>query len=254
MTNIMEGENIHKFFGGLAAISELDFRIGEGEIVGLIGPNGAGKTTLINVVTGLSSASRGVVRFRGKDITRAKPHHIGRMGIARTFQVVKPFAGMTVAENILVAALFGRRGMKRNHREAMTKVDEVLEIIGLAHKRDLSVESTTIPDRKRLELAKALAMEPELIFLDEVMAGLTPKEIENVMALIQRLNREGISFLVIEHVMKAVMGISHRVLVLHHGKPIAEGTPQEIVQDEKVIGAYLGSKYGKGRNGTVLDA
>jgi len=253
MKHIMEGENISKFFGGLAAISELDFRIKEGEIVGLIGPNGAGKTTLINIVTGVAPASKGAVLFRGKDITRSKPHHIGRMGIARTFQVVKPFAGMTVAENVLVAALFGKHGMKRSRKEAMANVDVVLETVGLAPKRDVPVESTTIPDRKRLELAKALAMEPDLVFLDEVMAGLTPKEVENVMGLIQRLNREGMSFLVIEHVMKAVMGISHRVLVLHHGKPIAEGTPQEVVRDEKVISAYLGSRYGK-KAGVALDA
>ncbi len=251
MKPIMEGESISKFFGGLAAISELDFRIREGEIVGLIGPNGAGKTTLINVVTGVSPASRGAVRFRGKDITREKPHHIGRMGIARTFQVVKPFAGMTVAENVMVAALFGRRGMSRSRREAQAKVDEVLHTVGLSAKRNVGVESTTIPDRKRLELAKALAMEPDLVFLDEVMAGLTPKEIEGVMALIQRLNREGMSFLVIEHVMKAVMGISHRVVVLHHGRPIAEGTPDEVVRDERVIGAYLGSKYARKAEGAA---
>ena len=249
----MEGEKVSKFFGGLAAISDLDFRIKEGEIVGLIGPNGSGKTTLINVVTGIAPASKGAIRFRGKDITRSKAYHIGRMGIARTFQVVKPFAGMTVAENVLVAALFGKNGMKRSRKEAMANVDVVLETLGLAAKRDFHVESTTIPDRKRLELAKALAMEPDLVFLDEVMAGLTPKEVENVMALIQRLNRDGMSFLVIEHVMKAVMGISHRVLVLHHGKSIAEGTPHEVVQDEKVISAYLGSRYGK-KAEVALDA
>ena len=253
MRHIMEGEKVSKFFGGLAAISDLDFRIKEGEIVGLIGPNGSGKTTLINVVTGIAPASKGAIRFRGKDITRSKAYHIGRMGIARTFQVVKPFAGMTVAENVLVAALFGKNGMKRSRKEAMANVDVVLETLGLAAKRDFHVESTTIPDRKRLELAKALAMEPDLVFLDEVMAGLTPKEVENVMALIQRLNRDGMSFLVIEHVMKAVMGISHRVLVLHHGKSIAEGTPHEVVQDEKVISAYLGSRYGK-KAEVALDA
>lgn len=253
MRHIMEGENVSKFYGGLAAISDLDFRIKEGEIVGLIGPNGAGKTTLINIITGVAPASSGAIRFRGTDITRSKPCHIGRMGIARTFQVVKPFAGMTVAENVLVAALFGKRGMKRSQKEAMASVDVILETVGLAAKRDVPVESTTIPDRKRLELAKALAMEPDLVFLDEVMAGLTPKEVENVMGLIQRLNREGMAFLVIEHVMKAVMGISHRVLVLHHGKSIAEGTPHEVVQDEKVISAYLGSRYGK-KAEVALDA
>jgi branched-chain amino acid transport system ATP-binding protein len=242
---LMEGKEVTRYFGGLAAVHELTFTIKEGEIVGLIGPNGAGKTTLINIVTGITPASEGRVHFKGKDVTYHRPDALGQMGIARTFQIVKPFAGMTVAENVMVGALFGKNGTKRNRKQALRKVDEVLDVVGLGPKRDVRVEGTTIPDRKRLELAKALAMEPDLMFLDEVMAGLTPREVEDVMVLVQKLNKGGITFLVIEHVMKAVMGISHRVLVLHHGKSIAEGTPDEIIRNDKVIEAYLGARYAK---------
>jgi branched-chain amino acid transport system ATP-binding protein len=247
MEIILRGENVSKYFGGLAALSDVTFQIAKGEIVGLIGPNGAGKTTLVNVITGVYPASKGKVRFKEEDITRAKPYHIGRMGIARTFQIVKSFSGMTVKENVLIGALFGKSGMKRTTKEALKKVEEVLKFIGLEKKKDFPVEETTIPDRKRLELAKALAMEPDLLFLDEVMAGLRPKEMEDVMALIKELNRSGITILLIEHVMKAIMGISHRVIVLHEGRLIAGGTPEEISKDEKVIRAYLGSRYAKRR-------
>ncbi len=247
MEILLKGENISKYFGGLAALSDLTFQIERGEIVGLIGPNGAGKTTLVNVVTAVYPASKGKIQFREADITHAKPYQVGRMGIARTFQIVKPFSRMTVKENVLIGALFGKSGMKRTTQEALKKAEEVLEFIGLGDKRDFPVEETTIPDRKRLELAKALAMEPELLFLDEVMAGLRPKEMEDVMTLIKELNRNGITILLIEHVMKAIMGISHRVVVLHEGRLIAEGTPDEISGDEKVIRAYLGSRYAKRR-------
>lgn len=247
MEILLKGENVSKYFGGLAALSDLTFQIEKGEIVGLIGPNGAGKTTLVNVITGVYPVSKGKIRFREEDITHAKPYHIGRMGIARTFQIVKPFSGMTVKENVLIGALFGKSGMKRTIKEALKKVEEVLEFIGLEKKKDFPVEETTIPDRKRLELAKALAMEPEILFLDEVMAGLRPKEMEDVMGLIKELNQNGITILLIEHVMKAIMGISDRVIVLHEGRLIAGGTPEEISKDEKVIKAYLGSRYAKSR-------
>lgn len=247
MEILLKGENVSKYFGGLAALSDVTFQIAKGEIVGLIGPNGAGKTTLVNVITGVYPASKGKVRFKEEDITRAKPYHIGRMGIARTFQIVKSFSGMTVKENVLIGALFGKSGMKRTTKEALKKVEEVLEFIGLEKKKDFPVEETTIPDRKRLELAKALAMEPEILFLDEVMAGLRPKEMEDVMGLIKELNQNGITILLIEHVMKAIMGISDRVIVLHEGRLIAGGTPEEISKDEKVIKAYLGSRYAKSR-------
>lgn len=247
MEILLAGEKLSKYFGGLAALSDLTFQIMRGEIVGLIGPNGAGKTTLVNVLTGIDPASKGKVWFRERDITHAKPYHIGRMGIARTFQVVKPFGGLTVGENVLIGALFGGSGMRRTKREALEKVEEILEFVGLLKERDKPVEETTTPDRKRLELAKALAMGPELLLLDEVMAGLRPKEMEEMMVLLKSLNREGMTILLIEHVMKAIMKISDRVIVLHQGRLIANGTPDEIVRDEKVIKAYLGSRYGKRR-------
>lgn len=250
MTEILlQGEKVSKYFGGLAALSDLTFQIKKGEIVGLIGPNGAGKTTLVNVITGLFSASTGKIRFKEEDITHAKPYHIGRIGIARTFQIVKCFSRMTVEENVLIGALFGKSGIRRTKKEALIRVGEVLEFVGLVKKKDVLVEKTTIPDRKRMEVALALAMEPELLFLDEVMAGLTPKEMEEMMALFRELNRNGMTILLIEHVMKAIMGISHRVIALHEGRLIAEGTPEEISKNDKVIEAYLGSRYAKRMEG-----
>jgi len=251
MEILLEGKEVSKYFGGLAALFDVTFYIRKGEIVGLIGPNGAGKTTLVNTITGIYPVSKGNIRFKEEDITHAKPYHIGRMGIARTFQIVKAFSGMTVEENVLIGALFGKSGLKRTKQEALRKVGEVLEFVGLVKKKDAPVEETTIPDRKRLELAKALAMEPELLFLDEVMAGLRPKEMDDMMALLKELNRNGITILLIEHVMKAIMGISDRVIVLHEGRLIAEGTPEEISKDEKVIKAYLGSRYAKRRDEEV---
>jgi len=250
MTEILlQGEKVSKYFGGLAALSDLTFQIKKGEIVGLIGPNGAGKTTLVNVITGLLSASTGKILFKEEDITRAKPYHIGRIGMARTFQIVKCFSRMTVEENVLIGALFGKSGLRRTKKEALIKVGEALEFVGLAKKRDVLVEKTTIPDRKRMEVALALAMEPELLFLDEVMAGLTPREMEEMMALFRELNRNGMTILLIEHVMKAIMGISHRVIALHEGRLIAEGTPEEISKNDKVIEAYLGLRYAKRMEG-----
>ncbi len=251
MDILLEGNGVSKYFGGLAALANLNFQVRKGEIVGLIGPNGAGKTTLINVITGISPLSRGTIRFKGEDITYTKPHHIGQMGIARTFQIVKPFSGMTFEENVLIGALFGKSGMKRTMPEALEKAGEVLKFVGLEKKKDLAVEGTTLPDRKRLELAKALAMEPELLLLDEVMAGLTPKEIEDVMALVRTLKQGGITVLVIEHVMKAIMGISDRIIVLHQGESIAEGGPDEISKNDRVIAAYLGARYAKRRDAGV---
>jgi branched-chain amino acid transport system ATP-binding protein len=250
MTEILlQGEKVSKYFGGLAALSDLTFQIKKGEIVGLIGPNGAGKTTLVNVITGLLSASTGKIRFKEEDITHAKPYHIGRIGIARTFQIVKWFSRMTVEENVLIGALFGKSGIGRTKKEALIKVGDVLEFVGLVRKKDVLVEKTTIADRKRMEVALTLAMEPELLFLDEVMAGLTPKEMEEMMALFKELNRNGMTILLIEHVMKAIMGISHRVIALHEGRLIAEGNPEEISKNDKVIEAYLGSRYAKRMDG-----
>jgi branched-chain amino acid transport system ATP-binding protein len=230
-------------FGGLAAVDDVSFDVREGEILGLIGPNGAGKTTLVNLVTGLDWPNGGDVAFFGKSIRHLPPHERGRLGIVRTFQVVKPLLGMTVRENAMVGALFGTEGHTRDLREAAHKADEALAIVGLEAKQHWPVEEVTLADRKALELARALATGPRLLLLDEVMAGLNPTEMDRKIALLRRLNQQGITMLVIEHVMRVVMTLSHRVLVLHHGQKIAQGPPAEVARDEQVVRAYLGTRY-----------
>ncbi len=242
---ILEGRKVSKFFGGLAALRDVDFQIREGEILGLIGPNGAGKTTLINVITGTEQLTNGDIFFKGRSIKGLKPYDIGRLGIARTFQVVKPFKNMTVFENVLIGALFGKGGLNASFSSARKKALDIISELGLYEKRNMLSLHLTIPDQKRLELAKALAMVPEILLLDEVMAGLNPKEIEEAMELILRINARGVTILVIEHVMKAIMGISKRIIVLHHGEKIADGPPEEIVSNEKVIEAYLGERFAR---------
>lgn len=244
MNILLEAKGVCKYFGGLAVNRDLSFEIKEGEIMGLIGPNGAGKTTLINIISGDLEAERGSIRFQGQEIVGLKANMINRLGIARTYQVVQPFVGMTVRENVAVGALFGRRRAKRRGiAEAMIRADEVLEFCHMSPKKEEPVENLTIADIKRLELAKALATDPSLLLLDEVMAGLNPKEINEALALVTRINEMGITILVVEHVMKAVMSISRRVMVLHQGTLMTIGTPEAIVKDGQVIEAYLGAKY-----------
>ena len=243
MAALLEVRQVSKHFGGLAAVDRVDFAVGQGEILGVIGPNGAGKTTLLNLISGLEPLTGGQIFFKGERIDTLKPHEIARLGIGRTFQIVKPFMGLTVKENVAVGALFGRAGRAESVEKAMRQTGEILEKVGLAHKGNHLTEDITIPDRKKLELAKALAMEPELLLLDEVMAGLNPRETDEMMGVIEGVNSYGKTILVIEHVMRAIMGISHRLLVLHHGKMIAMGTPEEIANDDRVIEAYLGERY-----------
>jgi branched-chain amino acid transport system ATP-binding protein len=215
----------------------------------VIGPNGAGKTTLLSMINGTLSLTRGTISFKDEVISGMKPFRIAELGISRTFQIVKPFPGMTLLENVAIGALFGKDKI-RDAREAQEKTRSILETVNLSGRADVAVENLNISERKRLELARALAMDPELLLLDEVMAGLNTTEIDWIMGLIKNLNeKEGRTILVIEHVMKAIMGISHRIMVLHHGEKIAEGSPGEISRDEGVISAYLGERYARRRGG-----
>jgi branched-chain amino acid transport system ATP-binding protein len=236
---ICEGEGVTKHFGGLAAVVNVDFHINQGEIVGLIGPNGAGKTTFFNLISGALVTTAGVIRFKGENITGLKPHQICRRRVARTFQSVKVFTNMTVFENVLLGALFGTStgiGMPDAEAEAM----ELLEFVGLSAKKGSLTKDLTIANQKRVEVARALATKPELLLLDEVMAGLNPTEVVQVIELIQKMRDKGITVFMIEHVMKAIMEISDRIIVLHHGEKIAEGTPEEIAASQEVIKVYLG--------------
>ena len=239
---ILEGEGITKHFGGVTANKDIHFHLGKGEILGLIGPNGSGKTTLINIVGGNIKPDKGRIQFEGMDMIGLKPYHICRLGISRTYQVVQPFAGMTVRETVVAGTMFGRNP-QRSMALAMRKAEEVLELVHLQDKTHELAEELTVADLKKLELAKALSGDPKVLLLDEVMAGLTPREIDEAMALTLKIRKSGVTIFIVEHVMKAVMGISDRIMVLHQGSLMATGTPQEIIRNESVIHAYLGEKY-----------
>lgn len=240
---MLEGKRVNKHFGGLVAIKDLDFSVDKGEIVGLIGPNGAGKTTLFNVVSGVYRPTSGKIMFEGHDITKLKPHRICKLGIGRTFQIAQPFIRLTVLENVLVGALFGS-SKASNWREARMRALRYLEFVGLEGKKDIPASALTLADRKMLEFARALATEPKIVLLDEVVAGLNPAETINAMKLIREIRDDlGITIFWVEHVMRAVMEVAERIIVIHHGEKIAEGVPKEIAKDEGVIEAYLGEKY-----------
>jgi branched-chain amino acid transport system ATP-binding protein len=241
MSALLELEDVTRRFGGLNAVEGVSFSVAQGEILGLIGPNGAGKTTLINLITGVHPANRGAVRFDGLDITRRRPYQIARMGLARTFQIVQPFSKMTVLENAAAGALFA--GAAGSVREANAIARQHLEFTGLADMAERPASALTLARRKRLELAKSLAMNPRLLMLDEVNAGLNPTEITEALAMIRKIANLGVTIIVIEHLMKVVLSISHRLIVLHHGQLIAQGEPREVMSDKRVIEAYLGSKY-----------
>jgi branched-chain amino acid transport system ATP-binding protein len=236
---ILEAERLSKHFGGLTAISGLNMEVEQGAILGLIGPNGAGKTTLFNLFSGALRADTGVVRFKGHDITRLKPHRIARKGLARTFQSVKIFSRMPVMDHVRLGYLFGRLDAGEEG-EADREINEILEFVGLASVRDNRGGDLILANQKRLEVARALAGKPDLLLLDELMAGLTPTEIAEAMELVKKIGRRGVTIVMIEHVMKAIMSICGRIIVLDHGLKIAEGTPEEIAQDKTVIEVYLG--------------
>lgn len=240
---MLEIKNVSKHFEGLKAIDNVSFEIEEGKITGLIGPNGAGKTTLFNCITGFYSIISGKVTLDGEDITNLSPHEVCWKGIARTYQVVRPFKEMSAFENILVAARFGTKRSK-NINESRKKAEEVLEFIRLYDKKDTEAENLTLRDRRFVEIGRVLATEPKYVLLDEVMPGLNPTEAEEAMKLIRRIRNElGITVFWVEHVMRAIMGVAENIVVLDHGERIAEGPPEKISKDEKVIEAYLGEEY-----------
>jgi branched-chain amino acid transport system ATP-binding protein len=242
---LLEGIRISKRFGGLLALRDVDFCVYDGEILGLIGPNGAGKTTLFNVVTGEYAPTSGTVRFDGVDITGHKPYEICKMGIARTFQTPKPFSQMTVYENLLAASIFGRSKSKKSSN-VRSEIDQILDKFSLTNKRLALASELPLYEQRLLEIARALATKPKLLLLDEVMAGLNPKETTQAMNIIQHLREEGITIFIIEHNMRAIMKLSNRVLVLNQGMKIAEGKPDEVSKDASVIEAYLGEAYVRG--------
>jgi branched-chain amino acid transport system ATP-binding protein len=244
---ILQLDGVMRRFGGVVAVDDVTIEIPKGRIVGLIGPNGAGKTTLLQLISGLQLPDKGQILFKQQDITRRRAHERARLGIGRAFQVVQPLTGMSVIENVTVAALFGKEGRRRSVRVAREYALDILSRIGLLKKRFNYMSALTLADSKRLELARALATEPDLLLLDEVMAGLNPSEVAMQMELLQQLNASGLTLVVVEHVMKAIMGVSHTILVLHHGKKIAYGTPQDIVKNTDVIRAYLGQRYGEAK-------
>ena len=239
MTDLLTVDNVSKAFGGLVAVQGLSFDLQPGEILGLIGPNGAGKTTAFNVISGFYGPTAGDVRFKDASILGLKPHQICLRGLTRTFQIVQPFANLTVLENVMVGA-FAHTNDARAARHA---AGAVLNFVGLGALRDDPARGLTLAGRKRLEVAKALATRPELLLLDEVMAGLNPREVAEVVALLRRVRDEGTAILIIEHVMHAIMRLCDRIVVIHHGQQIAEGPPEAIAHDQRVVEAYLGEEY-----------
>ena len=236
---MLELEGVTKRFGGLTAVREVSLEVREGDLLGIIGPNGAGKTTLFHMISGYYRPDEGRILYEGRDVTGLPPHAICRLGLTRTFQIVKPFGNLSVRDNVMIGALTRLRHVREARREA----ERVIEICGLSPHAEARAKGLPIGLRKRLEVARALATKPRLLLLDEVMAGLNPTELAGIIELIRRLHADGLSLIIIEHIMAAMMRLAQRIAMLHHGEKIAEGTPAEITRDRRVIDAYLGEEF-----------
>ena len=236
---LLDVQGVSKYFGGLRANEDISFQVSRGQILSIIGPNGAGKSTLFNCITGFHRLDKGRVLFKGLDITNRKPHTIGKLGAVRTFQIAQVISDMTVLENVMTGGFLRHVRV----RDARVNAEEVLAFTGLMEKRNYNAQALSVSDKKRLEVSMALAMEPELLMLDESMAGLTPVELREMIELIRKVRERGITIVVVEHVMEAVMELSDRVIVLNSGRKIIDGSPKEVVADREVIRAYLGDRY-----------
>lgn len=238
-TTLLQVEHISKRFGGVQAVKDLSFTLKKGEILGLLGPNGAGKTTAFNMIAGFVNADQGRILLDGKEITSMRPWNVCQAGIGRTFQLSKPFGGMTTRENLLVGGL-----VRTNHRErSLHKADELLDFLGLSHVANTDADNLTAVERRKVELGRALSTDPQLLLMDEVVAGATPQEAMAMVELVKKVHQRGVTVLIIEHVMKVIMGLSHRVIVMHHGELIADGEPAEVVKQPDVLKAYFGEDY-----------
>jgi len=245
METVLECKNVTKYFGGLAAVNDVNLEVGKGEIVGLIGPNGAGKTTLFHLISGFEKPTSGTINFKGGDITGLKPFKIANKGVTRTFQLVRPFYLMTPINSLVVALLSDRaKRMGDQSKDIQDRAWGLLELVGMAEPINMVRLCNTLPygDLKRLEIARALASKPELLLLDEPFAGLAPEEVTRMQLLIQKLQKEGNTIIAVEHILRPLMKIVNRVIVLHHGQKISEGTPKQIAEDRQVIEAYLGAR------------
>jgi len=241
-TNLLNCINVSKEFGGLKALKTVNFTVNKNEIAGLVGPNGSGKSTLLNVISGVYKPNSGFIKFLDEDISKLPPHQICARGITKTSQTVQSFPDMTTIDNVYLGALFGRKAEDDHNSLNMAK--ELLDFVGLdKDKFNVQVKNLNVIELRRVQLARALATSPKLLLLDELLTGLTPKESDEAIALIKRINKQGVTVLIVEHVMRVIMGLCDRVAVLHHGEKICEGTPKEVCNDESVINVYLGKKF-----------